>query len=182
MEGNLINRFANLKQAGLCPQCGLSREDDSVFCIKCRASKNKANRELCARKKVRSIKYGTCRKCSKPQEANLVVCEWHWIQNMSYSSTGKTSNASRLLEILEKQYRRCYYTGVDLIAGEASIDHLMPVSKFPELRSEISNLAWCHKRINLMKGDMTKDEFLASCRLITGHMDRQNACNSGGQP
>jgi hypothetical protein len=66
--------------------------------------------------------------------------------------------------ILEKQDFKCPYTGLKLVPGEnASLDHIKPVSKFPELACEISNVEWVHKKINWMKMDWDKQDFIDFC-------------------
>jgi len=60
----------------------------------------------------------------------------------------------------------CPYLGVALTLENACIDHRLPMSRFPELAQEITNLEWVSRRANLMKGDLTPDEFRDLCRLV----------------
>ena len=48
----------------------------------------------------------------------------------------------------------------------ASIDHIKPLSKYPELNNDINNLQWVDKKINNMKLDMEIDEFLSFVKII----------------
>jgi hypothetical protein len=54
----------------------------------------------------------------------------------------------------------CPYTGEVLVLGEnLSFDHVYPICRFPEKRHEPDNLEPCTWQINLMKRDLTKEEF-----------------------
>lgn len=67
-------------------------------------------------------------------------------------------------QIMAKWTGRCHYTGLPIeIGSTASLDHSLPVSRAgtfgPNRAYHPDNLVWCHKAINVLKGDMTADEF-----------------------
>jgi hypothetical protein len=71
---------------------------------------------------------------------------------------------------LEGQDYLCPYTGRKLIPGvNASLDHVLPKSRFPELRCEIDNVEWIDLSVNYSKRDMTKDEYIAHCKHIVDY-------------
>ncbi len=58
----------------------------------------------------------------------------------------------------------CSYTGLAIeIGSTASLDHVLPISRAavfgPSKVYHPDNLVWCHKSINILKGDMTAEEF-----------------------
>jgi hypothetical protein len=67
-------------------------------------------------------------------------------------------------QILQKWTGRCYYTGLLIEVGStAGLDHKLPVSRAasfgPTKVFHPDNLVWVHKSVNILKGDMTADEF-----------------------
>ena len=171
MSGTSTNRakklFAKRKEKGLCPTCGGGRTDHKLLqCAACRVKQIQRISALQKRQRQERKSEGTCRKCGEPVVGKVLLCEHHWLQDMAQQSMGSTRFAKLLLEKLTSQERRCYYTGGILVAGEASIDHLFPTSRYPELRAEPSNVVWCSKEINLMKNGMTDSEFIGWCKVI----------------
>ena len=72
-----------------------------------------------------------------------------------------------LKSLLEQQNYKCIYSGVNLIMGEnASVDHIKPLSGNPVLNHDINNLQWTTKQINLMKLNLSEDEFLNIIKSI----------------
>ncbi len=72
-----------------------------------------------------------------------------------------------LKALLDAQGWTCAYTGEPLRLGiNASVDHIYPISRFPERAHDIGNLEWVCLSVNFMKKDRTRDEFLA----LLGHV------------
>jgi 5-methylcytosine-specific restriction endonuclease McrA len=67
--------------------------------------------------------------------------------------------------VIAKWTGRCSYSGLSIEMGStASLDHQLPVSRAaafgPSKVYHPDNLVWCHKDINVLKGDRTADEFV----------------------
>jgi 5-methylcytosine-specific restriction endonuclease McrA len=56
----------------------------------------------------------------------------------------------------------CYYCGYE--GKDMTIDHIIPVSKAPELAIEISNMVSCCKPCNSRKGSRSQGVFLENMR------------------
>jgi 5-methylcytosine-specific restriction endonuclease McrA len=56
----------------------------------------------------------------------------------------------------------CYYCGYE--GKDMTIDHIIPVSKAPELAIEISNMVSCCKPCNSKKGNRSQGVFLDTLR------------------
>jgi hypothetical protein len=85
-------------------------------------------------------------------------------------NTGAWANASMLQRTWERQGGRCAFTGFPLTPGvSASIDHLIPTARGGT--DEDHNLAWVALKINLIKNDLTRDEFVELCRLVVAVAD-----------
>jgi hypothetical protein len=163
-----VQRLRNERRAaGLCLTCGNPNDSGMVNCIACRTGmrSQRTEREKAYRNRRRVEKL--CRKCDAPRVGIVSMCEKHWIQNVADQSLGSTRFGPALLEKLVAQNYQCYYTGMELVPGLASIDHLLPVSRFPELKTDISNVVWCLKKINVMKNDMTESDFVRWCSIIS---------------
>jgi 5-methylcytosine-specific restriction endonuclease McrA len=84
---------------------------------------------------------------------------------------GSATRWKELEDLWIKQDGICPYTGSKLILGvDASLDHILPSSRFPEHRHDINNVEWVHYRVNEMKKDWTKEEFLQFMRGILANV------------
>jgi 5-methylcytosine-specific restriction endonuclease McrA len=84
---------------------------------------------------------------------------------MANSHDISTKKWAELRDLLEQQGGRCAYSGELLILGQnMSLDHKTPRSRGGG--NELSNLQWVTWRINLMKNDLTHEEFLRMCALV----------------
>ena len=133
-------------------------------------TKNKENYE---RRKLNGI----CIVCSNDAVPRLTMCKIHLVMQVGSRGCGNGTKAfaEMLLEIFEKQERQCPYTGEHLSIGDnASLDHVKPKSRFPELIDEPSNLQWVTKRANTAKQDMTHEEFISFCKTVVDLSERYN--------
>ena len=54
-----------------------------------------------------------------------------------------------------------------LILGKNdSLDHIYPAERFPEKRTDPTNVEWVTREVNQTKRDRTPDEFMALLQLI----------------
>lgn len=111
------------------------------------------------RKKYKVL--GLCVTCgSELMENSNTFCETCWLKRTSFNNLGSVQHWVFLKELFEQQGCKCYYTGLDLVLGvNASIDHIKPRSKYPELTNDPSNVCWCDRSINRQKADRGQDEF-----------------------
>lgn len=72
--------------------------------------------------------------------------------------------------LLARQEYRCALTGRHLRPEEASLDHVIPVSRHGPHRLE--NAQVLHKDVNRAKGARTNPEFIALCRDVVAWADR----------
>lgn len=137
-------------------------------------SRNKERvRSLQRQRQKQRLAEGMCEHCRSARLPNHSLnCEKHYLAHIAKKALGRATLAdiAALKAQLEKQGFKCPYTGEHLILGlNAHLDHKFPVSRFPHLRGDLSNLEWVTRRANLAKGDMTKMEFLAFCRTVIDH-------------
>lgn len=137
-------RRTRLRDAGLCDKCG---QEPFLPFVESGIHRGCVNRGAI---------WTTCRTCYLKRQSRVIFLTSHrW---------------KELLAIFDTQGGKCSYTGKALVFGHnASIDHIQPVSRFPELKTDISNLEWVTDRVNTMKRDMTRDEFLTLTRTISDH-------------
>lgn len=68
-------------------------------------------------------------------------------------------------DLFLSQGARCAYSGEALVPGvNASVDHRQPVSRGGV--HALENLQWVSRKVNIMKSDMTHEEFLDTCHAI----------------
>lgn len=72
--------------------------------------------------------------------------------------------------LLAQQEYRCALTGRHLVPEDASLDHVIPVSRQGPHRLE--NAQVLHKDVNRAKGALTNPEFIALCREVVAWADR----------
>ena len=131
-----------------------------------RDSYNKTVRERMRKRKATKV----CYMCGQPKLPNATYCEKHFLTAAAgrVMRCGSTVNAIGLKKQLVKQNYKCPYTGELLILGvNASLDHIKPASRFPELIGTLSNMEWVSKEVNRIKGAMTKEEFISFCHMIS---------------
>ncbi len=80
----------------------------------------------------------------------------------------KTRNATvtgnALFALVKGKGFRCALSGVEMQPDDASVDHVVPLSKGGE--HSMNNIAIIHMVVNRMKGDMNHAEFIRWCTLI----------------
>ena len=100
-------------------------------------------------------------------ENSDTLCEKHWFEYVAKHHLGTMKKGKLLKDLFDKQNGKCVYTGLQLTpALNASIDHILPLSKNPEMFNDIENLQWVHSDINLMKRNHLEDDFLNYIKLI----------------
>lgn len=152
---------------GLCAVCGKETGTRLVRCAECNKASNKRNQK----RREKYSEEGRCRECGA--EAQLTnrslrgkdrgnYCKGCWLKVLAMTTLGSTKMWPTLVEKLDNCNWTCPYTGERLVIGEnLSFDHMDPVSRFPEKRHDPNNVEPVSWKINLMKRDLTKQEFLA---------------------
>lgn len=124
------------------------------------------------RDRYKNKQAGLCKHCTSPvMENSRLYCFKHWCVQIAAHRLGKgtVKLAAFLQDLLERQNYLCPYTSKKLVPGvNASLDHVLPVVRYPGLAGDITNVEWVDITVNCMKGSMTKDEFLGLCRSIAG--------------
>ena len=149
------------KKEGLCAWCGKRPSTKGTpYCDICGERRTARWKALVSERKDK----GLCPKCGNIAVAGF-SCEVCWFKNSSFNATGKYKNWRILKELLEGQGYLCVYTGRKLTIGvNASVDHIIPSSRGGD--NSIENLQWVDLSINIMKRDMTHQEFLATIKLV----------------
>lgn len=75
--------------------------------------------------------------------------------------------AVALMRLLEDQRFRCALSGVELTPSTMAADHIVPLSEGGE--HCMGNIQLVTDRINVAKGTMPNDEFVAMCRAVAGY-------------
>lgn len=84
--------------------------------------------------------------------------------NLKANDDEKEKIVEQMLEKLISQDFKCFYTGLPLVPGvNASIEHIKPKSKNPELRKDVNNLVWIRTEVNSMRNNYTFEKFLMLC-------------------
>lgn len=112
-----------------------------------------------------------CVKCGSSEIVNNVHCRLCWFIDKAISRAGGSKNLDAICKLWEQQNGRCFYSEEELMPGKnASLDHQLPRSKGG--LDDPSNLKWVSNKINLMKSDMTHDEFIVMCKFISSKFDK----------
>lgn len=155
---------------GKCTFCGAERDREGTLCVKC-ATKSRENvrKNMLAR-----LSTGMCNRCGVEPFTQSVdgkqlskMCQRCYLKNMAGKHLGSGLKWTVLLDKLYRCNWQCIYTAEPLTPGiNLSFDHLDPVSRFPDKKYEASNVEPCSKVINLMKRDMTQNEFVKMCSTV----------------
>lgn len=151
---------------GLCVFCGKPSTQGRRACDECNAKKNAKERQ----RRARYTAEGRCRQCgAEAQLSNRSLrgkergnyCKDCWLKVLAHYVLGSRKHWRVLVEKLDACGWRCSYTGETLVLGDnLSFDHMDPVCRFPEKRHDPDNVEPVSWQVNLMKRDLTKQEFL----------------------
>jgi len=136
-------------------------------CKDCQSTDNKLRYKT---QKTESLAKGICVRfgcSSKLTSDSYSYCIEHFFSNANFLIARSTLGWELIRDIAERQDYKCAITGTDLIPGvNMSLDHIKPKSRFPELRSDLSNLQWVDKWVNIAKSDLDLDDFIARCTQV----------------
>lgn len=153
-------------QEGLCVLCGAPRGAERAAlrtCKECCLRSTALARERRASRREENRRNLVCPRCGGAPAGKAAYCEAHLLAKMGEG----LAPGLDLRGIFDAQGARCFYTDRALTLGvNASLDHKKPRSRFPELASTPSNLAFCDISINLLKGKRTDEEFIQICREV----------------
>ena len=125
---------------------------------------------LQAETRARRKRLGRCRVCAADRVAGHADCQQCWLRKLAARHLGSKDRAAELLALLERQGWCCALSGVPLVQGFASVDHVVPRSRGGG--HEISNLRWLHLDVNRARRDRSDEQYLAECRRVVAHADR----------
>jgi hypothetical protein len=134
------------RKAGICIQCLSSPSLIQRFC--CREC-------LMSRIIGESFKFDRKRKMKGLTE----------LRGTCYVDQFGQANRKKWIEAVKAKWTGfCYYSGLPIeIGSTAGLDHMLPVSRAavfgPSKVFHPDNLVWTDRRINMLKSDMTADEF-----------------------
>lgn len=173
--------------ASWCRECDKASKDGAKkkgLCLQCRKVEARPNKTLCAacQKKQTSYAMGRkevlrkstlCIQCGQvPPLPTLVgkrsaVCEICYLKQLASNTLKNTSLWKPLRDKLASQKYKCPYTGFPLVLGDnASVDHIYPQSRFPQLKSDPDNFEWVDIKVNQLKRNLLPDEFMTLIRQI----------------
>lgn len=116
---------------------------------------------------MKQTEKGLCIFCLSLRIPNSTLCEKHYFKSLAQRNLQDMTKWELIRDIFYAQEERCYFTGKKLVLGiNASIDHLQPTSRCPELMKSVENIRWVDKDINRIKSDLTSDEFIELCKTI----------------
>ena len=140
------NNRSNAKQNGMCENC-----------FKLPALINRTRCKNCLMKAIikEGFKFDRRRKMRGSTQARGTC----YVEQFQPSVRAEWIN-----KIMVKWTGICHYTGIPIeIGATASLDHKLPVSRVhifgPDKIFHPENLVWCHKSVNILKGDKTASEF-----------------------
>jgi 5-methylcytosine-specific restriction endonuclease McrA len=86
----------------------------------------------------------------------------------------KTITATQVLELIKRQNFICAISGRTLTPETASLDHIIPLGRGGP--HSLENVWAVDHRVNVAKGTMTFDEFVAMCKEIAAYQ-ASKACS-----
>lgn len=172
-QNTLIREYRRKNK--LCMYCGDKRSFGAQHCDKCIHK---------IREKVKKHEYsqttqGKCPRCSSGEimetlKNNAIshrLCEKCYFKKAALANLGSKTKWEIAKNLLISQNYLCAYTGELLVLGiNDAMDHKMPISKFPELKHDPSNVHWVDRRINQLKWSRTDEEFRSLIIKIYNHI------------
>lgn len=161
--------------SGKCVNCDKPRVPDRRLCGNCAED----TRNYKVRRALKFIASGLCTLCGKePYMPNLKdvgqitrLCQRCHLERKSAQRLGSTQHWKSLLSILDRQNWICPYSGDNIILGDNdSVDHILPISKYPDREFDITNVQWTTQVINIMKSNLIDCEFLTEIEKIVKYL------------
>jgi len=134
--------------------------------------------EKSAKRFSKLVDSGLCTACGKNPFLNCFknkaikhkLCEKDYLKLKAIRGLNNINLWVDLLTKLKEQNHKCYYTGEVIVLGvNDSIDHILPVSRFPEKAGDIKNIVWVSRKVNWMKDNNTHREFIDTIEKIYKH-------------
>jgi hypothetical protein len=171
------------KKDGLDNYCKKCASERTLNWVSNNTERHKNNQIKARRKRTEK---GLCKYCLKKSLKHNNLCLEHWYRNVSWNHFKVEKYWEGLKAIAEKQDYKCVYTDETLIPGlNMGLDHKKSQKNNPELKDDIANLQWVTKKINVIKNELSHDEFIDLCNAISKkftNTDGQsgiNACGDG---
>lgn len=171
-----LRMYRQRKLDGLCVDCGKnpSLGGDRVRCEPCadniRARGAKSRRKKGTVRKVFICINGKCFTCGKNNGSTEEYSPCHecHFRLLATTNLGTCHRWKEMESIWNRQNGTCPYTGIRLDFGvDASLDHILPQSRYPHLADDINNMEFVHIHVNHMKKNMTKEEFIEFLRMLS---------------
>lgn len=145
-----------LCESGFCITCKSPKEDDKMCCRICRS--NWSNKMFKRREDF--LASGVCFECGGEKvcfdHKRCTIC---YLKMLSTNIFGVVNNYIDLERLLNKQGKKCRYSGRELILQDnCELDHIIPKAKGG--KDELCNLQWVHRNVNKMKHDLTEQKFI----------------------
>lgn len=170
------SRYRRLKEQGLCVRCSEPSQPEKIYCPICAVKDRQNTKKYRADCVARSV----CPNCgTRPVLPAMIGKDWSFCERCYFKKTStdclRTAKYAEIIgQKLKDQNYRCAYTGEEIILGlNDSLDHILPTSKFPELRNDPANVEWVTRKVNCMKWDSTRDEFIATAYAVIRHYESQ---------
>lgn len=120
---------------------------------------------------------GLCKECSRDKLSTHSLCEVCFYKSLAARNLGTVKNWEQLKSLFEATLY-CPYTGRQLILGNVSLDHIIPISRGG--KNDISNLQWVYFEncggldLNRIKGAMLESEFKSAIKEIYEHLHQSH--------
>ncbi len=143
------------------------------LCIECSSTANGLRCDACnkRRAKLRKENYnkwkeqGKCCQCGRDAIVKKLVCEIHYLKQVSFDRLGTSKYWKELKQLMENQNHRCALTGDELSFDKGiELDHIKPTNRGGT--DELSNVQWVTKQVNGFKSDRTQEELFILCNKI----------------
>jgi len=165
------------RDRGLCIDCKTETGGKTARCKACLVRCNEETKK----RRAAWLADGKCRDCGgdavlsnrsmRSDKDRSNYCRTCYFKVMAVSMLGARHHWEVLVKKLDECGWRCPYTGEELVLGHnLSFDHIYPVSGFPERRHDVDNIEPITWKINMLKRDLTKDEFITLVRNIASYV------------
>lgn len=151
-----------------CQTCKAAIENGKKQCDECLKMRSRHTKTY----KQRRVVNGLCVCCGKDAlktvlRKSVTHCYDCFFKKIANERLGRYKDWEILKEKFETQNGKCAYTGVEMDLGKnASLDHIKPVSRYPELANDVNNVQWVLTEVNFMKRNFEHERFIEIAKLI----------------
>lgn len=165
----LNSKFSKSKYSRVCKEC--KQQTDAAYYKRNRIKIISKNQEYYCNNRERIAEQGKVRYNKRVEDSYLSILLQSCRGNARKRNREFSLTKELIIDLLKKQDNKCYYSGEELsldrkLFNTVSVDRVDPQKGYTE-----DNVVLCCYRVNVVKNNLTHDDFVELCTKISKNME-----------